>query len=208
MKPLCISRGQTALMHRARLLVTLMEEESIQNLSLFFWVGFFFCCWFWVSFGQKCNNMLCRCIYYIQQDTNRELYKVPMTCLLFRRCLCLMWWAHCAWFVTPVWFSAEIHWWKTAAHCTKQTGLLAGSFWVNDTYPSGSVRPWWTCIKGFSELLLGAWCELYGAGVSARGRRRLVSHFTAESHPPSRLLFMCFANMNPTGNRRLSEALW
>lgn len=52
-----------------------------------------------------------------------------MVCLLFRRCLCLMWGAHCAWFVTPVWFSAETHWCKTAAHCTRQSRLLADSLW-------------------------------------------------------------------------------
>lgn len=43
--------------------------------------------------------------------------------------------------------------------------------------------------------------------MSAKGRWRSVSHFTAESHPPSRLLFMCSANVNPTGNRRPSEAM-
>lgn len=146
-------------------------------------------------------------MYQLHLLRHRELSKVPMTCLLFRWCLCLMWWAHGARFATPVWFSAELHWCKTAAHCAKHTGLLAGSLWVNGMYPSGWVRPWWTCIKGFSELVLGAWCELYGAGVSARGRRRLVSHFTAESHPPSRLLFMCSVNMNPARNRSPSEAV-
>lgn len=74
-------------------------------------------------------------------------------------------------------------------------------------YASRWVRPWWTCIKGLSELVLGAWCELYGAGVSARGRWRLVSHCTAESHPPSSLLFICLASVNTTGNRRPSEAM-
>lgn len=77
----------------------------------------------------------------------------------------------------------------------------------NDTYPCGWARPWWTCIKGLCELVLRAWCELYGAGVSARGRRRLVSHFTAESHPPSRPLFMCLAGESSAVNRKLSEAM-
>lgn len=98
-----------------------------------------------------------------------------MACLSFRSCL--MWWVHCAWFVTPVCFSAETHWCKAAAHCAKHTGLL----WVNYMYSPAWVRPWWTCIKGFSELIFRSvmwiiWsrCECQGkveVGVTLQSKK-------------------------------------
>lgn len=137
----------------------------------------------------------------VQLGTKREIYKVPVTCLLFRSCLCLMWWAHRARFVTPVWFSAETRWCKAAAHCAQQTGLL----WVNEMYSPGWVRPWWTCIKGFSELVFRSMMWIIWSRCGCPGKVEVGVTLHSRKPPTIKAAFHVLSQCEPSWKQ---TALW